>query len=147
MDEYIELDLLTLSDLSNEAGKPIDVSHYQASLQVAKESGLLFECRKSGVLQGYFTLRQLNDAAWFIPMFVVHPDYRNKVVFLSLFSQLKNFITAQKVEKLISNVYRNNKLSNNFHKKLGFVVTRESDLGFEYSLCIDTKVRERWQDL
>ncbi|AEF54387.1 GNAT family N-acetyltransferase [Marinomonas posidonica] len=147
MDEYIELDLLTLSKLSEEAGMPIDVNKYQASLASAKEAGLLFECRKNGDLLGYFILRELAKDVWFVPMFVVHPNHRNKVVFWSLFSQLKKFITKHHVVTLISNVYRNNELSNNFHKRLGFFVTRENEHGFEYTLEINDKLRKKWQEI
>ncbi|WP_133504490.1 GNAT family N-acetyltransferase [Marinomonas balearica] len=147
MDEYIALDLLTLSKLSEEADRPIDVSKYRAALALAKHAGLLFECRKNSELRGYFTLRELTKGLWFVPMFVVHPNHRNKVVFWSLFSQLKTFITKHHVVTLISNVYRNNELSNNFHKKLGFLVTRENERGFEYTLEINETLRKKWQEV
>lgn len=147
MKEYIELDKLTLSELSEEAGVPIDVNLYHDSLLLARQSGLLFDCRKQGHLQGYFTLRELAKGVWFIPMFVVHPDHRNSKVFRTLFSQLKQFILVRDVSSLVSNVYRNNKLSNNFHRKLGFEVTRESERGFEYTILIDDTLRKKWQKM
>ncbi|KDM93280.1 GNAT family N-acetyltransferase [Photobacterium galatheae] len=147
MNEYLKLDLLTLEQLSKDAGKPIDEALYLQSLHKADQDGLLFECRKQGMLQGYFTLRKLEESTWFIPMFVVHPQHRNKVVFTSLFSQLARFISKHSIQKLVSNVLRNNTLSVNFHQRLGFAVTRENGLGYEFQLIINNKVLSQWKHL
>ncbi len=54
MNEYLKLDLLTLAQLSQDAGKPIDEALYLKSLHKADQDGLLFECRKQGLLQWVF---------------------------------------------------------------------------------------------
>ncbi|GAB6263503.1 GNAT family N-acetyltransferase [Photobacterium sp. R1] len=147
MNEYLKLDLLTLAQLSQDAGKPIDEALYLKSLHKADQDELLFECRKQGLLQGYFTLRKLDESTWFIPMFVVHPKHRNKVVLTSLFTQLARFIKKNSVQKIVSNVFRNNTLSVNFHQRLGFVITRENELGYEFQLTINEKVHTQWKHL
>lgn len=147
MNEYFQLDMLTLNKISEEAGKPLDKSAYLESLAKAATDGLLFETRKGQQLQGYFMLRNLEPSIWFVSMFVVHPEHRNKVVFTSLFSQLASFVKSNQVDVLVSNVLRNNELSVNFHRRLGFVVTRENDLGYEFQLTMSEKVRTKWRYL
>nr|WP_321460102.1 GNAT family N-acetyltransferase [uncultured Vibrio sp.] len=147
MNEYLELDLLTLKSISEDAGRPIDEFAYLSSLESAASDGLLFECRNESMLRGYFTLRELSPTRWFVPMFVVHPEHRNRAVFMSLFTQLARFVNSNNVEILVSNVLRNNRLSINFHQRLGFEVTRENDLGYEFQLKLTDSVRKRWRHL
>ncbi len=80
-------------------------------------------------------------------MFVVHPQHRNKVVLTSLFTQLARFIRKNSVQKIVSNVFRNNTLSVNFHQRLGFVITRENELRYEFQLTINEKVHTQWKHL
>ncbi|WP_330961017.1 GNAT family N-acetyltransferase [Photobacterium sp. 53610] len=100
-----------------------------------------------GYFNGYFTLRKLDEPTWIIPMFVVHPQHRNKVVLTSLFTQLARFIRKNSVQKIVSNVFRNNTLSVNFHQRLGFVITRENELRYEFQLTINEKVHTQWKHL
>ncbi|MFS1442050.1 hypothetical protein BCU50_009300 [Vibrio sp. 10N.286.46.E10] len=75
MQEYLELDVMTLESISKEAGFPIDRDAYLASRTQSMEQGLLVEYRRRNKLIGYTTLSDLGDGKWFVPMFVVHPDY------------------------------------------------------------------------
>jgi hypothetical protein len=43
----------------------------------------------------------------------------------------------------VSNVFRVNKLSVAFHKKLGFEITREAEAGFEFTLVLDSPEAEK----
>ncbi|MCW0471102.1 hypothetical protein OH492_29010 [Vibrio chagasii] len=42
------------------------------------EQGLLVEYRRHNKLIGCHRRYDLGDGKWFVPMFVVHPDYRSK---------------------------------------------------------------------
>ncbi|MCX2760634.1 GNAT family N-acetyltransferase [Vibrio sp. Sgm 22] len=144
MEEYLELDMLTLEVISKEAGFPIDRDVYLASRTESIEQGLLFEYRRGDKLIGYTTLRDLGDGQWFVPMFVVHPNYRSKAAFLSLFRSIADNLKNKHSTVLVSNVLRLNDLSVRFHKHLGFEITRENHLGYEFSLDLTPEVKDKW---
>ncbi len=144
MEEYLELDMLTLEVISKEAGFPIDRDVYLASRTESIEQGLLFEYRRGDKLIGYTTLRDLGDGQWFVPMFVVHPNYRSKAAFLSLFRSIADNLKNKHSTVLVSNVLRLNELSVRFHKHLGFEITRENHLGYEFSLDLTPEVKDKW---
>ena len=59
MEEYFELDVMTLESISKEAGFPIDRDVYLASHAQSMEQGLLVEYRRHNKLIGYTTLSDL----------------------------------------------------------------------------------------
>ncbi|AJQ96653.1 GNAT family N-acetyltransferase [Gynuella sunshinyii] len=142
MEEYLNLDMLTLSDISIKAGKPIDRDVYLDSLRQAKSANCLFDVRKDGELHAYASLKDLGQGKWFVLMFVTHPDKRNRYTFGVLFGQLIEHLEKVGATTLISNVFKSNELSIRFHRKLGFEVTREAPQGYEFTLTVDSsKVR------
>ncbi|EXB48104.1 GNAT family N-acetyltransferase [Acinetobacter sp. 1000160] len=144
MEEHLELTLMTLKMLSEQAGKPIDQSAYLASLIRASAQGYLFEYRNNQQLLGYFTVEYMEQQRWFIPIFVVHPKYRTRKVFASLLSQFIQFIEAKQATTLISHTLKNNVLSIKFHKRLGFKVIRENQIAFEFQLDINETTKKTW---
>ncbi|MCC4814995.1 GNAT family N-acetyltransferase [Vibrio splendidus] len=144
MEEYLELDMLTLEAISKEAGFPIEREVYLASRAESIEQGLLFEYRRKDQLIGYTTLRNLGDGRWFVPMFVVHPNYRSKAAFLALFRSIAETLKNNQANVLVSNVLRINELSVQFHKHLGFEITRENHLGYEFTLDLTPDVKDKW---
>ena len=144
MEEYLELDMLTLEAISKEAGFPIEREVYLASRAESIEQGLLFEYRRKDQLIGYTTLRNLGDGRWFVPMFVVHPNYRSKAAFLALFRSIAEILKNNQANVLVSNVLRINELSVQFHKHLGFEITRENHLGYEFTLDLTPDVKDKW---
>ncbi|MEZ8234429.1 GNAT family N-acetyltransferase [Vibrio splendidus] len=146
MEEYLELDMLTLESISKEAGFPIERDVYLASRAESIEQGLLFEYRRQDKLIGYVTLRDLGDGQWFVPMFVVHPNYRGKAAFLFLFRSIADQLKNNHSTVLMSNVLRLNELSVQFHKHLGFEVTRENHLGYEFTLDLTPEVKDKWSN-
>ncbi|MEZ8274300.1 GNAT family N-acetyltransferase [Vibrio splendidus] len=142
MEEYLELDMLTLESISKAAGFPIERDVYLASRAESIEQGLLFEYRRQDKLIGYVTLRDLGDGQWFVPMFVVHPNYRSKAAFLFLFRSIADQLKNNRSTVLVSNVLRLNELSVQFHKHLGFEVTRENHLGYEFTLDLTPEACE-----
>ncbi|MEZ9387500.1 GNAT family N-acetyltransferase [Vibrio lentus] len=144
MEEYLELDMLTLEAISKEAGFPIEREVYLASRAESIEQGLLFEYRRKDQLIGYTTLRNLGDGRWFVPMFVVHPNHRSKAAFLALFRSIAEILKNNQANVLVSNVLRINELSVQFHKHLGFEITRENHLGYEFTLDLTPDVKDKW---
>ena len=144
MEEYLKLDMLTLEAISKEAGFPIEREVYLASRTESIEQGLLFEYRRKDQLIGYTTLRNLGDGRWFVPMFVVHPNYRSKAAFLALFRSIAETLKNNQANVLVSNVLRINELSVQFHKHLGFEITRENHLGYEFTLDLTPVVKDKW---
>ncbi|MEZ8881072.1 GNAT family N-acetyltransferase [Vibrio lentus] len=144
MEEYLKLDMLTLEAISKEAGFPIEREVYLASRAESIEQGLLFEYRRKDQLIGYTTLRNLGDGRWFVPMFVVHPNYRSKAAFLALFRSIAETLKNNQANVLVSNVLRINELSVQFHKHLGFEMTRENHLGYEFTLDLTPDVKDKW---
>ncbi|MCX4028491.1 GNAT family N-acetyltransferase [Endozoicomonas sp. SM1973] len=145
MREYIDLTLLTLEGISSAAGRPIDEQVYLESLEIAMNNGLLFEVRRNGILLSYATLKDIGSGTWFILIFITHPNHRTKQVFGELFSQISTHLESVKARKLVSNVLRVNRLSLAFHRKLGFTVTRKADIGFEFTMDLDSSKAMHWK--
>ena len=137
MEEYLELDLLTLEEISIAAGQPIDPVIYLESLKQAKKENCLFEVRSDDQLNAYATLRDLGDGKWFVLMFVTHPEKRNRYTFTVLFGRVIEHLENVGATSLVSNVFKVNELSVAFHMKLGFLVTREAPRGYELTLALD----------
>ncbi|MFS1905858.1 GNAT family N-acetyltransferase [Vibrio lentus] len=146
MEEYLKLDMLTLEAISKEAGFPIEREVYLASRAESIKQGLLFEYRRKDQLIGYTTLRNLGDGRWFVPMFVVHPNHRSKAAFLALFRSIAEILKNNQANVLVSNVLRINELSVQFHKHLGFEITRENHLGYEFTLNLTSDVKDKWSN-
>ncbi|EPG41532.1 GNAT family N-acetyltransferase [Acinetobacter colistiniresistens] len=144
MEEYLELTLMTLKNLSEHAGKPIDHASYLASLISASNQGYVFEYRKNQQLLGYFTVEHMEQQRWFIPILVVHPKHRTRKVFASLLSQFIQFIEAKQATTIISHAFKSNTLSIKFHKQLGFKVIRENQIAFEFQLDINEAIKKTW---
>ena len=143
-DEFLQLDTLTLDEISNAAGHALDRKIYLDSLVKAKSEGNLFEVRRDNRLIAYSTLRDLENGNWFILMFVTHPEHRTRRVFLSLFSQITEHLNKNNAKRLVSNVLKNNEASIAFHKKLGFELTRENEMGYEFTLSLDNVRSSKW---
>lgn len=147
LSEYLDLTMQTLGDLSIQAGWPITPEVYEASLRNAASKGLLFEVRRAETLLGFATLKKKGERAWFVLLLVVHPAHRSRGTLVSLFSQIVNLLEKHAAQTLVSNVLRTNAQSQRFHERLGFHVTRENALGFEYTLTITEEVKSRWRRL
>ncbi len=138
MQSFLNLDRLTLEDISEQSGRPINETVYLESLLLAKEQGCLFDVWKENQLQGYATLKELGEGNWFVLMFVTHPSCRNRNTFTSLFNQIVTHLKKVNATSLVSNVFKVNELSVAFHKKLGFEITREAPQGYEFTLALDS---------
>jgi L-amino acid N-acyltransferase YncA len=64
--------------------------------------------------------------------FNTHPAHRNFSVLRELFKAVGDVVDAEGISEIRSNVYKTNRLSMAFHRKLGFQITNENAKGVEF---------------
>ena len=135
--EILELDLLTLREHTERAGNSLDPEQLRGSIANLLTVSEVAVVRRGGALVAYAMLHPQEDSRWFVTGFNTHPLHRNAPVFKALFSQLMEVVARRGVTSLRSNVYRTNRLSMAFHKRLGFKVTRENPKGVEFTATVE----------
>ena len=133
LDEILALDLLTLRHHTELAGDVFDAGVQRQKLEQSLEACELVSVRREGTLIAYAMLRAQEDGRWFVLGFNTHPAHRNSGVFRDLFAQLAGLAERRSITSLRSNVYKTNRLSMAFHRRLGFRVTRENPKGVEFT--------------
>ncbi|WP_249220672.1 GNAT family N-acetyltransferase [Burkholderia cenocepacia] len=128
VDELLALDVLTLREHTERAGDAFDVDEHRAKLCKSLEINELCYVRRDGKLVAYAMLRPEAGACWFVGAFGTHPLHRTYTVVNELFAKIATLASERRIGELRSHVYKTNRLSIAFHRKLGFVVTREKDL-------------------
>ncbi|MFM0757920.1 GNAT family N-acetyltransferase [Paraburkholderia strydomiana] len=93
--------------------------------------------RRDGKLVAYAMLRPEAGACWFVGAFGMHPLHRTYTVVSELFAEIATLATERGIRELRSHVYKTNRLSIAFHRRLGFLVTRENNKGFEFFITLD----------
>ncbi|WP_323122074.1 GNAT family N-acetyltransferase [Burkholderia alba] len=137
-DEILALDLLTLRDHTERAGDRIDPVAHRRRLDASIESGAACVVRRNGGLAAYALLRRESAARWFVTGLSTHPAHRTITVVGELLAQLAALAARMGIEDLVSHVYKTNRLSMAFHRKLGFRITRENDKGVEFQASVAT---------
>jgi hypothetical protein len=134
VEELLALDLLTLRDHTERAGDTIDPELHAAQLRHSLEISELCAVRRGGELVAYAMLNPEPDSGggWFVRAFNTHPSHRSSAVMLELLAAFAALIRRLGITALRSNVYKTNRLSMAFHRKLGFQVTRETAKGVEF---------------
>jgi GNAT superfamily N-acetyltransferase len=128
-EEVLALDLLTLSEHTERAGDSIDPGVHRVAVERTLQVSEAIFVRRRGELVAYATLEPQEAGCWFVTGFNTHPDHRSAPVFRELFARLRSLAKARDISALRSNVYKTNRLSMAFHKRLGFKVTRENAKG------------------
>ncbi|PLZ04165.1 N-acetyltransferase [Burkholderia sp. WAC0059] len=132
IDELLDLDVLTLREHTERAGDTFDVDRHRASLQQSLAAGsTLCAVRRDGTLVAYAMLRPESQTCWFVSAFSTHPLHRTSAVF-ELLVQIAGLARAKGIAELRSHVYKTNRLSVSFHRKLGFQVVKENSKGVEF---------------
>jgi ribosomal protein S18 acetylase RimI-like enzyme len=144
MNEYMALDDLTLRLHTEKSGAKLDLEILEKSRYTAKKSDCFFEERVDGKLAAYATIIEKEEGIWFVLMFNTHPSFRTPKVFLSLFRKILKRMSLSEGKCLQSNVYKENNLSVKFHERLGFKITKENDIGIEYTLDLTNKATNKW---
>ena len=133
IDEILALDLLTLREHTELAGDVFEAGAQRQKLKQSLEVSELVAVRREGTLIAYAMLQPQENGRWFVLGFNTHPDHRNGGVFRDLFAQLAALAQRCSITSLRSNVYKTNRLSMAFHRRLGFRVTRENQKGIEFT--------------
>jgi L-amino acid N-acyltransferase YncA len=136
VDELLALDALTLREHTERAGDVFDVGEHRAKLQNSIRINEVCSVRRDGKLVAYAMLRPDSGACWFVGAFCLHPLYRTYAVMTELLGRIATLANERGISELKSHVYKTNRLSIAFHRKLGFQVTRENDKGFEFFIGI-----------
>ncbi len=137
LDEFLALDLLTLREHTELAGDVLDAEVQRRTLAQSLETAEVVAVHRGGALVAYAMLRPQEAGLWFVLGFNTHPAHRDASVFRDLFAQIAALAARLSITALRSNVYRTNRLSMAFHRRLGFRVTREGAKGVEFTARLD----------
>ena len=137
LDDLLALDLLTLREHTELAGDVLDATTQRQTLAQARETAEVVTVRRAGALVAYAMLRPQEAGLWFVLGFNTHPAHRDASVFRDLFAQIAALAERLSITALRSNVYRTNRLSMAFHRRLGFDITREGAKGVEFTASLD----------
>jgi len=132
VDELLALDLLTLREHTEKAGDRLDPEIHRVTLERTLATSKVVVVRRDGKLVAYATLEPQSAGDWFVTGFNTDPGHRSSTVFRELFAKLAAVAEAHGIAALRSNVYKTNARSMAFHKRLGFIVTKENAKGVEF---------------
>ncbi len=133
--QIVALDALTLRTHTEQAGDVFSLEQQRANLRSALANGHLCHVNQAQELAAYAVLRPIDAQTWFVGAFSTHPHYRNAAVLKALFCQVGQLLQRHQVQQLQSHVYKTNRLSLAFHRKLGFVVTQENAKAFAFQVA------------
>lgn len=134
VDEILEIDRLVLRN-RNKVGSPeIDIAAHRLAVEASKAKSKYSVVRRDGKVAAYGYLWPLDEQMWFVGGIAIHPNHRNPSVFRELAQSLNDLIVRNCIGALRSNVFKENKASVDLHRHLGFEVTRQMDVGFEFTL-------------
>lgn len=137
LEELLCLDLLTLREHTELAGDRIDPETQAAQIRESLKISKVCAVRRGDALVAYAMLSPMEPASsWFVRAFNTHPAHRTAPVLRELFSAIAEVVKREGVADLRSHVYKTNRLSMAFHRKLGFQVTKENAKGVEFFATI-----------
>jgi L-amino acid N-acyltransferase YncA len=136
-EELLALDLITLREHTERAGDRIDPEAHMARLRESLGFSRTCTVRRGGSLVAYAMLNQVSDASWFVRAFNIHPVHRSAPVIKALLQQVARLAQREGISELRSHVYKTNRLSMAFHRRLGFRVTKENEKGVEFFATVE----------
>lgn len=136
VDDLLSLDLLTLAEHTRAAGDVLDAGSQRALLERSLPTAEVLAVRRDGALVAYAMLRPQEAGRWFVLGFNTHPAHRDAAVLRELFERTGALAVREGITELRSNVYRTNRPSMAFHRRLGFRVTREAEKGVEFTATL-----------
>jgi len=136
VEELLALDLLTLREHTELAGDVLDPEGQRSAIERSLAVSELAAVRRDGRLVAYAMLQPQEAGRWFVTGFNTHPAHRSAPVFRDLFAQISTVAARHGISSLRSNVYKTNRLSMAFHRRLGFKVTRENAKGVEFTASV-----------
>jgi L-amino acid N-acyltransferase YncA len=138
LDELLALDLLTLRTHTERAGDVFQVDQQRERLQRSLNDSEVCSVRRQGELVAYAMLRPESNACWFVGAFSTHPLHRTSTVVSELLAKVVSLARKRGISELKSHVYKTNRLSIAFHRKLGFHIARENEKAIEFFASITT---------
>lgn len=136
VEELLALDLLTLREHTERAGDTLDPDSHAVRLEESLQVSQICAVRRAGCLVAYAMLSPESDSCWFVRAFNTHPAHRTSAVMRELFQEFSAMVARLGITALRSNVYKTNRLSMSFHKRLGFHITRENHKGVEFFISV-----------
>lgn len=136
VEELLALDLLTLRAHTELAGDVLEPDAQRHAIERGLAVSELASVRRDGRLVAYAMLQPQEAGRWFVTGFNTHPAHRSAPVFRDLFAQISALAARHGITSLRSNVYKTNRLSMAFHRRLGFKITRENDKGVEFTASL-----------
>ena len=140
VDELLALDVLTLRDHTERAGVAFDVEAHRAKLLESVKHSDVCSVSRGEELVAYAMLRPEAETCWFVGAFATHTSHRTFSVLVELLSKVAALANERGIRELRSHVYKTNRLSMAFHRKLGFQTTRENEKAVEFYSPIDDLV-------
>lgn len=134
VDEILEIDQLVLRNYMVAADTKIDPETHRAALVSSFERSKFAVVRRNDAVAAYAYLWPVDGGTWFVGGIAIHPRHQNPSVIRELGGTVIDLIRNQKIGALKSNVFKANKASVRLHHHLGFIVTRENDVGCEFTL-------------
>jgi GNAT superfamily N-acetyltransferase len=132
IDEILALDLLTLRDHTERAGDVLDERKHRDAVASTLSVSQLLAVHRADELAAYALLQPQHEGCWFVTGFNTHPSHRTASVFKELFAQIAALASQRRITSLRSHVYKTNRLSLAFHRRLGFEVTKENAKAVEF---------------
>jgi L-amino acid N-acyltransferase YncA len=138
IEELLALDLLTLREHTERAGDKLDPELHATQLRHSLQISQVCAVRREGELVAYAMLSPESESpgGWFVRAFSTHPLHRTSAVMLELFQAFAELVERLGITELRSHVYKTNRLSMAFHRKLGFRITKENAKGVEFSASV-----------
>jgi len=137
VEELLALDLLTLREHTERAGDQIDPEVHAGRLRESLAFSRTCTVRRSGELVAYAMLNQAEGSSWFVRAFNIHPQYRSAPVIKALLQRVGELAQREGISELRSHVYKTNRLSIAFHRRLGFRITKENEKGVEFFATVE----------
>ncbi|MFM0645943.1 GNAT family N-acetyltransferase [Paraburkholderia bryophila] len=138
IDELLALDLLTLREHTELAGDVFDADQQRLRLQQSLNNSEVCSVQRAGKLVAYAMLRPESENCWFVGAFSTHPLHRTSAVVSELLAKVARLARERGIAEFRSHVYKTNRLSVAFHRKLGFQITRENEKAFEFFTSVST---------
>lgn len=115
----------------------IDPEQHAANLRESLGFSRTCVVRRRGELVAYAMLNQVSGSSWFVRGFNTYPGHRNASVVRELLQQMCELACQEGIAELRSNVYKTNRQSMVFHRRLGFRVTKENTKGVEFFVTVE----------
>lgn len=136
LDAIVDLDMALLKEHTEAAGDRLERDAHRQALKQRFGSADIIDIWRADELIAYSFIWPKDDC-WFVGGFAIHPDHRNAAIMSELLMQLLECTNASPQVHVESHVYKANRLSMDFHQKLGFEIKRENEKGVAFVHRLD----------